>query len=74
MDPLTEGHRDVTDYKYGLAGLVTFGDFDQGGDLVLKELGVRIPFPSGSHCHLRGRELHHAITEYSGGNRGGLRH
>ncbi|KAK7917674.1 hypothetical protein PG985_011282 [Apiospora marii] len=74
VDPLTEGHRDVTDFKHGLAGLVTFGDFDQGGDLVLKELGVRIPFPSGSHCHLRGRELHHAITEYTGGNKGGLRH
>ncbi|KAK8102356.1 hypothetical protein PG984_015502 [Apiospora sp. TS-2023a] len=74
VDPLTEGHRDVTDWKHGLAGLVTFGDFNQGGDLVLKELGDRISFPSGSHCHLRGRELHHSITEYSAGNNGGLRH
>ncbi|KAK8073986.1 hypothetical protein PG994_004885 [Apiospora phragmitis] len=55
VDPLTEEHRDVTDLKHGLAGLVTFGDFEQGGDLVLKELGVRIPFQFGSHCHLRGR-------------------
>ncbi|KAK8023877.1 hypothetical protein PG993_011943 [Apiospora rasikravindrae] len=45
VDPLTEGHRDTTDLKHGLAGIATFGDFDQGGDLVLKELGVRIPFP-----------------------------
>ncbi|KAK8067741.1 hypothetical protein PG996_006853 [Apiospora saccharicola] len=74
VDPLTEGHRDVGDLMHGLAGLVTFGDFNQGGDLVVKELGVRIPFPSGSHCHLRGRELHHAITHYDGGDYGGLRH
>lgn len=37
-----------------------------GGDLVLPELGVRIPFPSGSNCHLRGRELYHLITGYEG--------
>lgn len=37
-----------------------------GGDLVLPELGVRIPFPSGSNCHLRGRELWHLITGYEG--------
>ncbi|KAK6856510.1 hypothetical protein PG995_006697 [Apiospora arundinis] len=53
VDPLTEGHRDISDLKYGLAGLMTFGGFKEGGDLVLKELGVRIAFPSGSHCHLR---------------------
>lgn len=71
---MTEGHRDVGDLRHGLPVLVTFGDFDQGGDLLLKELGFRIPFPSGSHCHLRGRELHHAITRYTGGDYGGLRH
>ncbi|KAH8777730.1 hypothetical protein F5883DRAFT_639781 [Diaporthe sp. PMI_573] len=37
-----------------------------GGDLVLKELGVRIPFPSGSNCHLRGEGLQHLITGYDG--------
>ncbi|KAK7973735.1 hypothetical protein PG989_015583 [Apiospora arundinis] len=31
VDPLTEGHRDISDLKYGLAGLMTFGDFNQGG-------------------------------------------
>ncbi|KAK8005612.1 hypothetical protein PG990_011649 [Apiospora arundinis] len=53
---------------------MTFGDFKEGGDLVLKELGVQIAFPSGSHCHLRGREPHHAISRYSGGDSGGMRH
>lgn len=37
-----------------------------GGDLVLKELGVRIAFPSGSNCHLRGQGLHHLISSYEG--------
>lgn len=37
-----------------------------GGDLVLKELGVRIAFPSGSNCHLRGQGLHHLISRYEG--------
>lgn len=33
---------------------------------MLKELGVRIGFPSGSNCHLRGQGLHHLICSYEG--------
>lgn len=33
---------------------------------MLKELGVRIAFPSGSNCHLRGQGLHHLISSYEG--------
>lgn len=33
---------------------------------MLKQLGVRIAFPSGSNCHLRGQGLHHLISRYEG--------
>lgn len=33
---------------------------------MLKELGVRISFPSGSNCHLRGQTLHHMVSSYEG--------
>lgn len=51
--------------KGGLAGLTCFGDFT-GGDLVLKELGVRMIFPPGSTCLLRGTENHHFIMPHQG--------
>ncbi|KAG6354102.1 hypothetical protein INS49_005073 [Diaporthe citri] len=65
VDTLTEGHTDVKDWMQGMAALTCFGNFS-GGDLVLKQLGVRIAFPSGSNCHLRGQGLHHFISRYKG--------
>ena len=65
FDVQTEGHVDDSDMKFGLAAIKCFGDFT-GGDLVFKGLGVRIEYPSGSHCHLRGSELYHYVMPYKG--------
>ncbi|KAG8167522.1 hypothetical protein KVR01_003211 [Diaporthe batatas] len=65
VDAQTEGHLDSTDWEQGLAALTCFGNFTDG-DLVLPWLGLRISFPSGSSCHLRGREIYHYVTGYQG--------
>ena len=67
-DVQTEGHTDDTDKVNGFAGITCFGEFT-GGHLVLKQLGVMIEYKSGSHCHLRGRELHYFIMPYYNGVR-----
>lgn len=33
---------------------------------MLKELGVRIAFPPGSNCHLRGQGMYHHVQRYKG--------
>lgn len=65
INVLTNEHRDASDWHYGLAGLVPFGNF-QGGDLLVRELGLQIESKSGCLQLLRGRELRHAITEWTG--------
>jgi hypothetical protein len=80
----TQDHLD-SDAAYGVAGIVTFGDFEgvslvnghredmltsiSGADLVLWQLGLRMPFASGSVCMLRGHELRHATTYWNGKSR-----
>ena len=65
IDVQTEGHTDSTDVVNGLAGLFTYGDFT-GGDLVLTELGIRVPFSPGSHALFRGEKLYHFVMPYEG--------
>ena len=62
---LTEGHTDDTEAYNGLASIMVLGDYTEG-DLVLKELGLRIACPPGSHFHLRGHELHHFVMPHTG--------
>ncbi|KAI1085231.1 hypothetical protein F5B20DRAFT_589995 [Whalleya microplaca] len=61
---MTNEHKDKGDWRHGFAGLVSVGDFE-GGDLLLRELGLRIESPPGS-IQLRGRELRHSITRWTG--------
>ncbi|KAE9363316.1 hypothetical protein N431DRAFT_475473 [Stipitochalara longipes BDJ] len=51
--------------EYGFAGLVPLGGF-KGGDLLLRELGLQIVAPAGCVQLIRGRELRHSITDYTG--------
>lgn len=62
---MTNEHKDHGDWQCGLAGLTVSGSF-QGGDLLLRDLGIQIQCPPGSLQLLRGRELRHSITKYSG--------
>lgn len=62
---MTNEHKDHGDWQCGLAGLTVSGSFE-GGDLLLRDLGIQIACPPGSVQLLRGRELRHSITKYSG--------
>lgn len=62
---MTNEHKDKGDWHYGLAGLVPVGEFD-GGDLLLRELGLSFEARSGCVQLIRGRELRHSITKYTG--------
>lgn len=62
---MTNDHRDVSGWRHGLAGLVAVGKFE-GGDLLLRELGLRIESKPGSLQLIRGRELRHSITKWKG--------
>ncbi|RYP04519.1 hypothetical protein DL765_010161 [Monosporascus sp. GIB2] len=62
---MTNEHRDLSDWQRGFAALVPVGDFE-GGDLVLRELGLQISSPPGCVQLIRGRELRHSITRWKG--------
>ncbi|RYP05202.1 hypothetical protein DL764_003982 [Monosporascus ibericus] len=62
---ITNGHRDLGDWQRGFAALVPVGDFE-GGDLVLRELGLQICSPPGCVQLIRGRELRHSIMRWKG--------
>lgn len=62
---MTNEHKDHGDWQCGLAGLTVSGSF-QGGDLLLRDLGIQVECRPGSVQLLRGRELRHSITRYSG--------
>lgn len=80
----TQDHIDSSDAPYGVAGIVTFGDFEGdfchsleekmlmsflGDDILLWQLGLRLSLASGSVCMLRGHELRHATTDWDGKSR-----
>jgi hypothetical protein len=62
---MTNEHRDSSDWQHGLAGLVPVGDFE-GGNLLLRELGLDIESKPGCVQLFRGRELRHSITKWKG--------
>lgn len=62
---MTYEHKDTGDWHYGFAFLMPVGDFN-GGDLVLRELGLQIEAPPGFLQMFRGRELRHSITKWTG--------
>lgn len=62
---MTYEHQDTGDWYHGFAFLLPMGDF-AGGDLVLRELGLQIEAPPGCLQMLRGRELRHSITKWTG--------
>jgi len=61
----TTEHKDLSDWMKGFAGMVPVGNF-VGGDLLLRDLGLQIVTPPGSAMLIRGRELTHAISKYTG--------
>jgi hypothetical protein len=61
----TTEHKDESDWKFGFAGLVPVGEYT-GGDLLLRELGLRIRAPPGCLQLIRGRELRHSIADWEG--------
>jgi hypothetical protein len=65
INVMTNEHKDLSDWQYGFAALVPVGDFT-GGDLLLRELGLRIEAPSGCIQFMRGRELAHSIAKWEG--------
>ncbi|KAK7756778.1 hypothetical protein SLS62_001221 [Diatrype stigma] len=62
---MTYEQRNTSDWHCGLTGQVVMGDFD-GGDLLLRELGLRIEGKRQSLQLYRGRELRYATTEWTG--------
>ncbi|KAL1847224.1 hypothetical protein Daus18300_014018 [Diaporthe australafricana] len=62
---MTNEHKDSGDWQCGLAALTAFGSFE-GGDLLLGDLGLQIEAPPGCVQLIRGRELRHSISKYSG--------
>ncbi|KAI0480739.1 hypothetical protein GGR56DRAFT_671825 [Xylariaceae sp. FL0804] len=65
VNVMTNEHTDDGDWRRGLAGLVSVGDFE-GGDLLLRQLGLRIKAAPGSVQLIRGRELRHSISRWTG--------
>lgn len=62
---MTNEHKDTGDWRHGYAFLLPLGDF-QGGELVLRELGLQVQSPPGCCQMFRGRELRHSITRWTG--------
>jgi hypothetical protein len=65
VNTLTEPHVDSDDWIGGWAWISPFGSFS-GGDFCLPQLGVRVPLPPGGIAGLRGRELIHFTSKWSG--------
>ncbi|MCJ1230134.1 hypothetical protein MMC12_006805 [Toensbergia leucococca] len=64
----TESHVDESDWEKGLALMTPVGDF-RGADLVSLELGIRLEFKPGSIAAIRGHELSHFTTSWTGSTR-----
>ncbi|RYP79712.1 hypothetical protein DL770_006554 [Monosporascus sp. CRB-9-2] len=60
-----ETRRQEDPFQRGFAALMSVGDFE-GGDLVLRELGLQIRSSPGCVQLIRGRELRHSITRWKG--------
>ncbi|KAI0004347.1 hypothetical protein F4779DRAFT_74933 [Xylariaceae sp. FL0662B] len=65
VNMMTNDHKDRSDWFHGFAGLVPVGEFT-GGDLLLRELGLQIESKPGCVQLIRGRELAHSITKWTG--------
>lgn len=80
----SEDHTDSKDIRYGIAALTPLGHFEgtipseyvapmltdyPGADLVLRQLNLRISYPPGSVVLIRGHELAHSTTEWTGESR-----
>ncbi|KAI1081669.1 hypothetical protein F5B20DRAFT_534916 [Whalleya microplaca] len=62
---MTDEHKDLSDWHYGLAGIIPIGSFE-GGDLLTRELGLQTESKPGCLQLFRGRELRHSITKWTG--------
>jgi hypothetical protein len=60
----TTEHKDMSDWNRGFAALVPLGNF-QGGNLLIRQLGLRIEGPSGCAQFMR-KELFHSIAKWTG--------
>ncbi|RYP73563.1 hypothetical protein DL770_007753 [Monosporascus sp. CRB-9-2] len=61
----TQRHKDINDFKGGLAGLLTLGNYD-GASLCVSQLNVMVKYAAGACACLRGNGLDHLVQDYSG--------
>ncbi|KAK5659775.1 hypothetical protein OQA88_986 [Cercophora sp. LCS_1] len=57
--------KDSNDIKGGLAGLCTFGNY-HGGELCIPQLNLKVPYKPGTCAIIRGTDLAHLVSDYSG--------
>lgn len=80
----TQDHKDKSDWYRGLAAIVPMGNFTgrsavpferptltvyKGGNLVLRQLGLQLPFSSGSMSLVAGNQVNHSIAKWEGEKR-----
>ncbi|RYP67437.1 hypothetical protein DL769_005769 [Monosporascus sp. CRB-8-3] len=61
----TQRHKDINDFKGGLAGLLTLGNYDRAS-LCVPQLNVMVKYAAGACACLRGNGLDHLVQDYSG--------
>ncbi|KAK8040066.1 hypothetical protein PG993_008477 [Apiospora rasikravindrae] len=65
INAYTQRHRDTSDLRGGLVGLVTLGDYT-GGNLCLPQLGAKVPYAPGACTVMRGDRMDHLVADYTG--------
>jgi hypothetical protein len=67
-------HPDRLDPFTSWAIMIALGDFQNGGDLYVPRLKLRIRFLPGDMIAIRGRILPHEVEAWSGGQRVSIAH
>ncbi|KAK8093484.1 hypothetical protein PG997_000169 [Apiospora hydei] len=65
INAYTQRHRDTSDLRGGLVGLVTLGEYTEG-NLCLPQLGVKVPYAPGACTVMRGDRMDHLVADYTG--------
>ena len=65
VNMMTNEHKDPSDWNKGFAAFLPVGKYE-GGDIMFRELGIRIKSRPGCVQLFRGHELRHSITKWTG--------
>ena len=65
VNAMTNEHKDSSDWINGFAALVPVGNYE-GGDMLFRQLGLQVKSKPGCVQLIRGHELKHSITKWSG--------